>query len=79
MLGLVLCLSFIYVLAVGPMPFFLAQALPVLAWCAADIMFMDIRMPGRTGVEVMQQAPRPAFPVVAMTAQVEEEMQVLFR
>ena len=46
---------------------------------AADIMFMDIRMPGRTGVEVMQQAPRPAFPVVAMTAQVEEEMQVLFR
>ena len=40
MLGLVLCLSFIYVLAVGPMPFFLAQALPVLAWCAADIMFI---------------------------------------
>jgi CheY-like chemotaxis protein len=42
--------------------------------CHVDIMLLDIRMPGKSGLDVMQEAPRPLpFPVVAMTGNVDKE------
>jgi CheY-like chemotaxis protein len=39
-----------------------------------DVMLLDIRMPGKSGLDVMQEAPRPLpFPVVAMTGNVDKE------
>ena len=46
----------------------------------ADLMLMDIRMPGRSGLEVMQELEKPPpFPVIAMTGQVEYDMQNEYR
>ena len=40
----------------------------------ADVMFLDIFMPGKSGVEVMREVGgRPPFPVVAMTGNVDKD------
>ncbi len=46
-----------------------------------DLMLMDIRMPGRTGIEVMQERQHalPSFPVIAMTGHVDQDAQTEFR
>ena len=37
-----------------------------------DVMFMDIRMPGKSGLDVMREAaPLPSIPIIAMTGNVD--------
>jgi len=38
--GTLICWSFIFIFAVGPMPFYLAQLVFALAWATADVMFI---------------------------------------
>jgi CheY-like chemotaxis protein len=46
----------------------------------ADIMLLDIRMPGKSGLEVMKDAlTLPPYPVYAMTAQVDADAQEEFQ
>ncbi len=41
---------------------------------SVDIMLLDIRMPGMSGIELMQALqPRLTFPVVAVTGSVEPQ------
>ncbi len=42
------------------------------------VMLMDIMMPGKTGIEVMQEA-RPPWPVVAMTGSVDEDSKAAYK
>jgi CheY-like chemotaxis protein len=40
----------------------------------ADLMFLDIRMPGKSGLDVMKELGKaPPFPVIAMTGNVDNE------
>ncbi len=53
---------------------FIASGAPV------DVMLLDIRMPGKTGIEVMKDAlPRPQYPIYAMTGHVDTEALDDFR
>ena len=48
----------------------------------ADVMLLDIRMPGKTGLEVMRDLgrdPSLPFPIVAMTGHVDVDAQQEFR
>jgi CheY-like chemotaxis protein len=43
-------------------------------------MLLDIRMPGKSGIEVMRDAdPKPVYPVIAMTSHVDGEALAEFR
>ena len=45
-----------------------------------DCMLLDIRMPGKTGLEALQEARvKPTYPVYAMTGHVDTEAQEEFR
>jgi CheY-like chemotaxis protein len=45
-----------------------------------DVMFLDIRMPGKSGLDVIREAPRPLlFPVVAMTGNVDRDSVAEYR
>ena len=45
-----------------------------------DVMLLDIRMPGKSGVEALQGAvPPPRYPVIAMTGHVDVDAQAEFR
>ena len=53
---------------------FLASGAP------ADVMLLDIRMPGPSGVEIMRDLQQPPpFPVLAMTGHVDRDAQSEFR
>ena len=45
-----------------------------------DCMLLDIRMPGKTGLEALQEARvKPVYPVFAVTGHVDTEAQEEFR
>ncbi len=45
-----------------------------------DVMLLDIRMPGKNGVEVVKNAvPLPPYPIVTMTGHVDAEALEQFR
>ncbi len=45
-----------------------------------DVMLLDIRMPGKSGVDVVRTAARPLrYPIIAMTGHVDNEAQEEFR
>ena len=45
-----------------------------------DVMLLDIRMPGKSGVDVVRDAVLPPrYPIVAMTGHVDADAQVEFR
>ncbi len=45
-----------------------------------DVMFLDIRMPGKSGIEVMQELGHtPPCPVIAMTGNVDVDSVQLYR
>ncbi len=53
---------------------FLASNVPV------DVMVLDIRMPGKTGLEVMRDlTSRPPYPIYAMTGHVDADAQADFK
>ncbi len=43
----------------------------------AHVMLLDIMMPGKTGLEVMEEC-RPPWPVIAMTGNVDEQSQLAY-
>ncbi len=45
-----------------------------------DVMLLDIRMPKKSGVEVMKEAnPMPPYPIFAMTGHVDAEAMLDFK
>ena len=47
----------------------------------ADLMLLDIRMPGKTGLDVVRevQDQLPPYPIVAMTGHVDVDAQAEFK
>ena len=46
----------------------------------SDVMLLDIRMPGKSGLEVMAEAAKPLpFPVIAMTGNVDVESVATYK
>ena len=45
-----------------------------------DVMLLDIRMPGKTGLDAVREAKKlPNYPIVAMTGHVDTDAQQEFR
>ncbi len=62
------------------MPTGLEAAEFVASGVTVDVMLLDIRMPGKSGLEVLLEAdPKPVYPVFAMTSHVDGEALAEFR